>query len=226
MSRLSKKKSDPKPVSPTPLVVNLFGAPGAGKQTASAYLLAMLRMEGVYVEEIREFGKDRLYRFPENLSSHLQYAYGRACLALDMLADSVDVVITDSPLPTYMLSSHPKDFDEVCIKKFDSYNNLNILIDRVKGYDPRNRMYTERESDRKAEEIQNLLKMHSIKHTVVNGDLDGCNEILSLIFDALSSIASAEDDDDIDWLESLEDLAVTTDDIESIKATDADTFKF
>ena len=43
------------------LVINLFGAPGAGKSTAAAYIFANLKMKGINCELITEYEKDKLY---------------------------------------------------------------------------------------------------------------------------------------------------------------------
>jgi len=43
------------------IVVNLFGAPGAGKSTGAAYIFAMLKLMDLNVELITEFAKDKVY---------------------------------------------------------------------------------------------------------------------------------------------------------------------
>ena len=43
------------------LVVNLFGAPGAGKSTGAAYIFSKLKMSGINVELVTEFAKDKVW---------------------------------------------------------------------------------------------------------------------------------------------------------------------
>lgn len=43
------------------LIVNLFGAPGAGKSTLAAYVFAKLKMAGVNAELVTEFAKDKTW---------------------------------------------------------------------------------------------------------------------------------------------------------------------
>lgn len=43
------------------IVVNLFGAPGAGKSTGAAYIFALLKMAGVEAELVTEFAKDKVW---------------------------------------------------------------------------------------------------------------------------------------------------------------------
>lgn len=42
------------------LVVNMFGAPGAGKSTGAAYIFSKLKMAGVNAELVTEFAKDKV----------------------------------------------------------------------------------------------------------------------------------------------------------------------
>ena len=43
------------------LVVNLFGAPGAGKSTGAAYIFSRLKMLGINAELVTEFAKDKVW---------------------------------------------------------------------------------------------------------------------------------------------------------------------
>lgn len=43
------------------LLINFFGAPGAGKSTASAYIFSKLKMAGVNAEYVPEFAKDKVW---------------------------------------------------------------------------------------------------------------------------------------------------------------------
>ena len=44
-----------------PLVVNLAGAPGAGKSTGAAYIFTRLKQLGVNCELVGEFAKDKTW---------------------------------------------------------------------------------------------------------------------------------------------------------------------
>ena len=45
----------------SPLVVNLFGAPGAGKSTGAAWLFSKLKLGGFNAEMAPEFAKDKVW---------------------------------------------------------------------------------------------------------------------------------------------------------------------
>ena len=43
----------------SPLIINLFGAPGVGKSTGAAYIFSKLKMAGMNAELVTEFAKDK-----------------------------------------------------------------------------------------------------------------------------------------------------------------------
>ena len=45
----------------SPIVINIFGAPGAGKSTTAAALFALMKLEGYKVELVTEHAKDLTY---------------------------------------------------------------------------------------------------------------------------------------------------------------------
>lgn len=69
------------------LIINLFGAPGAGKSTGAAYIFSKLKMLGVNAELVTEFAKDKVWENnTEVLSNQIM------CLVNSIL-ESVDVLI-------------------------------------------------------------------------------------------------------------------------------------
>ena len=48
-----------------PIVVNLAGAPGAGKSTGAAKIFSDLKMLGINCELVGEFAKDKTWEQPE-----------------------------------------------------------------------------------------------------------------------------------------------------------------
>lgn len=79
------------------LIVNIFGAPGAGKSTYAARLYAELKMIGVETELVREVAKQCVY------DGTLQHKPQREILhaaieQIENLHGSVEVVVSDSPV--------------------------------------------------------------------------------------------------------------------------------
>lgn len=91
----------------------------------------------------------------------------------------VDVIVTDSPLPLSLLyMSDPvlkKDnaFQKVVMNVFNSYNNLNYYVNRVKPYNPKGRNQTEEESDALAAPLKKLINENDISYMEINGDDEG-----------------------------------------------------
>ena len=174
-----------------PLVINLFGAPGAGKSTGAAYIFSELKQRGVNAELVTEFAKDKTWEGNTLALSCQEYVFGKQSYRLARCRDNVDVIITDSPLPLAIIyNTNPalgRPFNEVILNVFDTYDNVNFFIKRGKVYNPKGRSQTEAESDALAEDIIHMLDYHRIDYGIIEGDKDGYNYILSEVYQKLVS---------------------------------------
>lgn len=174
-----------------PLVINLFGAPGAGKSTGAAYIFSELKQRGVNAELVTEFAKDKTWEGNTLALSCQEYVFGKQSYRLARCRDDVDVIITDSPLPLAIIyNTNPalgQPFNEVILNVFDTYDNVNFFIKRGKAYNPKGRNQTEAESDALAEDILHMLDYHRIDYGIIEGDKDGYNYILSEVYQKLTS---------------------------------------
>lgn len=164
------------------IVVNLFGAPGAGKSTGAAYIFAMLKMNGINAELVTEFVKDKVWEETKAVFNNQTYIFGKQSFRLSRCVDKVDVIITDSPLPLsihYNNATKSRDsFNNYVMEVFNSYNNKNYFLTRVKKYNPVGRFQSQEESDKMCDEIHNLLNNYNIEHTCVNGERAGYDFIV------------------------------------------------
>lgn len=148
------------------LVVNLFGAPGAGKSTGAAYIFSRLKMAGVNAELVTEFAKDKVWEESKAVFQNQAYIFGKQYFRISRVQDKVDVVITDSPIllsPFY--ANDPtlgEEFDALVTKVAKSYDSMNIFVDRVKPYNPSGRFQTEEQSDALANDLMRYLARHDI----------------------------------------------------------------
>ena len=80
------------------LVVNLFGAPGAGKSTGAAYVFSQLKIKGVNAELVTEFAKDMTWEKNKKALTNQVYMLGNQLQRIYRCQDEVDVIVTDSPI--------------------------------------------------------------------------------------------------------------------------------
>lgn len=164
------------------IVINLYGAPGAGKSTGAAYLFSLLKLAGINAELVTEFAKDKVWEESKAVFENQAYLFGKQYFRMSRVDGKVDVVVTDSPL---LLSSYYNKNDKVLGKEFDalvtkvakSYDSINIFINRVKPYNPKGRFQTEEESDLVCLELKNFLKEHDIDCLFYNGCQEDYNKL-------------------------------------------------
>ena len=118
------------------IVINLFGAPGAGKSTGAAYIFSQLKLKNINAELITEFAKDKVWEENKEVFKNQAYIFGKQSFKMSRCKDKVDVIITDSPLFLSALYNSDKvlgeDVNNVVLNVFNSYDNFNVFIQRVK----------------------------------------------------------------------------------------------
>lgn len=172
------------------IVFNLFGAPGAGKSTAAAYIFSKLKMAGINAELITEFAKDKVWEenpgpFKDQLYMTARQAYKQSCCR-----GKVRVILTDSPiLLGIYYNKNPEltaNFDNMLLDVFNSYNNVNYFINRTKTYNPVGRLHSESESDIIATELKDLLATLNIDYKEYTGSLADYDLIVEDILNKLA----------------------------------------
>lgn len=173
----------------TPLIISLFGAPGAGKSTLAAYTFSKLKMMGINCELVTEFAKDKVWEQNSTALSNQVYIFAKQYYRLDRCADKVDVIITDSPLFLSPFYNRDPDIHEplkqLVYKISQKYENLNYFVRRIKKYNPIGRLETEEESNMKSIELKKYLEEFNVKYSEIDGDLMSAdiivNDIVNII---------------------------------------------
>lgn len=162
-------------------VINLFGSPGSGKSTTAAGLFHKLKTLDYNVEIVTEVAKDLVWakRFHclENQAKVTIDQYER----LRRLDNQVDYVITDSPLLLgifYQPENYFKSFEPFVFELFDSFENINFFIKRVKKYNPKGRMQTEQESNQISFQLEDILRNNEYQYKVFDGDKNVVDSII------------------------------------------------
>lgn len=144
-------------------VINLFAGPGAGKSTTAAGLFYAMKRQGLSVELVTEYAKEKVYENALEIMSDQLYLLAKQNRKLERLRDKVDYCITDSPLllcayygKNYGL--HPEIVCPLAHQVFETYDNLIIFLKRTKPFDPRGRLGSERSALEADVAIREMLK--------------------------------------------------------------------
>lgn len=173
-----------------PLIVNLFGSPGTGKSTGAAYIFSKLKMAGINAELVTEFAKDKVWEETHAPFENQLYMLAKQYFRITRCENKVDVIITDSPILLSLIYNNDKerlgkDFDSLVKHLFRYYNNYNVMLKRVKPYNPVGRFQTEEESNKLSGKIENMLLDLGIPYFSFNSNIDGYNEIADNIISKL-----------------------------------------
>ena len=177
-----------------PIVVNLTGAPGAGKSTGAAKIFSELKMLGINCELVGEFAKDKTWEHNDTALRCQEYIFGKQSYRLARCRDDVDVIITDSPLPLAIIYTQDefikKPLTDLVMTIFASYENINFFINRTKPYNPKGRNQTAEESDALSAEIKELYQRLNIPYTEITGDEEGYQKAIAKVITKLNTINS------------------------------------
>ncbi len=172
------------------LVINLFGAPGAGKSTIAAQVFAKLKWKNIDCELVPEFAKDLVWEDRKETFKNQGYIFAKQMHRINRLNNKVEVIITDSPLLLSIYYDNlnadeiklPETFAPYVFDCNNKYNNLNIFINRKKDYNPNGRNQTEEESNQVAKEIKYMLDANKIEFFEFDGTEETVDKIVSLIY--------------------------------------------
>ena len=173
------------------LIVNLTGAPGAGKSTGAAYIFSKLKMLGIDAELATEFAKDKVWENNPTPFENQAYIFGKQSYRLSRVSGKVEVIVTDSPLLLSIIYNNDKrltdNFNETVKDVWNSYNNITYFVNRVKPYNPNGRHQTEEESDALSIKILELFESNNVKINHINGCQEDYDVVVEHIFTLLRS---------------------------------------
>ena len=154
----------------------IYGGPGVGKSTTAAGLFYLMKTNDYNVELVTEVAKDYTWENREQCLEDQLYIFAKQNHRLERLKTKVDYVIVDSPLLLGILYTpidYYNNYNNIVTDVFNSYDNLNFYINRIKKYQPIGRNQTEEQSNEISIITRDLLKDHSYF------EIDG-NEIANL----------------------------------------------
>ena len=169
------------------IVVNLFAGPGAGKTTTMAGLFSKLKLDNIICEMATEFAKELTWKERWVALSNSIYVFAEQQYRLFKLSKKVDIIITDAPLlisyyfnKKYKFNEN-KNFDKLIIDVFNSNNNINVFVNRVKPFIQRGRNQNEEESKQADKEIKAILDELNIPYITIDGNAKGIDELYNIV---------------------------------------------
>jgi GTPase SAR1 family protein len=163
-------------------IINLFGAPGAGKTTFATGLFSKLKQNGYKVSYISEVATDFIETGQEYLLGNSQYQLLVTATSIRKILDQeklgTELLISDSPLVLQLQYVDPTHYMyeplQTIIGKFnEQYKTYNYFIERTKPYLQYKRVTTESESDVIGKRLESL-DIYDLKTT---GDDEGILEV-------------------------------------------------
>ena len=167
------------------VIVNLYGAPGAGKSTGSAYIFGQLKMNNISVELVREFVKDKIYEKSEGVFNDQVYILGKQHFRQTNVKGNVDVIITDCPLiiQAYYTDKYKfpyaDELRQLVLKLYSLENNINYFVNRDKPYNPDGRFQTEADSDSISSNLKEYLDNLNIEYKEINGNITDYDSVVA-----------------------------------------------
>lgn len=165
------------------LIVNLFGGPGTGKSTTMAGTFSKMKLAKINCEMIPEYAKDMVWQESFKVLENQIYVFGKQYHRIFRTMDKVDCVITDSPILLSIYYSHgqSKNLESLVLECHNNMNTLNIMLRRIKDYNPIGRMQTEEEAKDIDWELELMLAKYQIPYLSVVADAKAPDTILRLI---------------------------------------------
>lgn len=173
-------------------VVNFFGGPGIGKSTTAAELFARMKKKNYPVELIHEAAKDFKWEDWDHIFGEQDYIFAHQHRLIRRLTrHDIDYAVVDSSILLslfYMPDDFPQSFRPFVRDVFDSYDNINIMLDR----NP-NLPYIQtgrNESEQQAIEIDEKVRQYFMDagiphHRIVAGDgaVEECMDLIVSHYD-------------------------------------------
>jgi hypothetical protein len=157
-------------------VINLFGAPSAGKSTAMLGLTYHMKLMGLSVENTPEFIKEMIYEDsnPEQFTTERfggqLYVLGEQNRRIARLKGQNDFAITDCPLPLigyYTPNDYASGFTDFVKSLNNTYDNVNYLILRKHEFENEKRIHGEEMANKIESELAPYLEKMGLKFKIV-----------------------------------------------------------
>lgn len=163
-------------------VINLFGAPSAGKSTAMLGLTYLMKVNKFSVESTPEFAKELAIEKRHNIFGQQLFILGEQSKRLEVLKGQYEFAVTDCPLQLisfYTPADYIKSFQPLVDEYFATYENINYFIRRSHDFEVEGRIHNEEESLVLSDKLEEFLLSRGVKYNV----LDTSQDVVAKIFE-------------------------------------------
>lgn len=173
-------------------VINIIGAPGAGKSCISYLLYAKLKIAGSVVEHVPEYAKKLVWAKKFAVLDNQYQVSSKQYEDLKSVYGAVQYVITDGSLlhGLYYNMHNPTNVSNISIthKKildyYHEFNNINIYLTRGNfAYEQAGRIQNEQQAREIDDELMRILDENKIKYTVFQSDENVIPSIIDFVLD-------------------------------------------
>lgn len=165
-----------------PLLVNYFAGPSAGKTTAALELTAALKKEGYNVEYVSEFSKELVLENRIDELSNQEFVTDEQYHRLDRLRNSVDIIVTDSPVllgKVYGEKSISEEYSQQIKDYHNSFENLNLFVARSDTFQTEGRVHNLEQSKELDNKIITMLRENNVMFDYVQQN-DTANTVATI----------------------------------------------
>lgn len=175
--------------------IAVCGSPGSGKSTTSAHAFVLMKQQGINAEYVHEFVREEInkgWRLNHMAEQFRLMKYQRQ--REDILPESVDYMITDSPLfliyyyalintenpcsERFTLASLYEDF----LQDLQRYDHIFFMVRDGPYIEDGTRYQNEQEADVIHVQLKALLELHKVKYTEIKGNTGAASAVLSEVF--------------------------------------------
>lgn len=171
-----------------PISVNFLGGPGISKSSLATMLFSELKWLNLNAEYVGEYAKTKTWE-KSPLSDQI-YIFGKQQHAMEILRGQVDIIVTDSPLLISHLyySGGSNHFKHLIREVYDSYTNINILLERVKPYHKRGRSQSPEQARELDDKMHGILIEQNVPYHTMRGERQAIPKLVELILDKLKEV--------------------------------------
>ncbi len=177
----------------SPLLINLFAGPSAGKTTAALELTAALKKKGFNVEYVSEYAKELVLENKTELLKNQVHVTDEQFHRLDRLRNSgVEIIVTDSPVllgKVYGEGKISREYGEKLLTYHNSFDNFNLFVNRGSIFQTEGRVHNLEQSKELDAKILAMLQDNRIFYGNYNHDeIDKTVERITTTFSRLNKL--------------------------------------